>query len=138
MNAIKYKQHHWQLCGDLKVIMLLLGLQGVFTKYCCFLCLWDSQATEHHCDVMDWSVTAKFVPKESNTNTVKPLPISSVCIIFPQVSFIFPVPIYCPYKQCIITSDASFLDMSFYHVNRSEFLVLAHNIPGKIVSEKKK
>jgi hypothetical protein len=41
LNSLEYKEHHWQLC-DLKVIMLLLRLQGGFTKYCCFLYLWDT------------------------------------------------------------------------------------------------
>ena len=36
MEAINYDNFKWQICGDLKVIALLLGLQG-FTKYCCFI-----------------------------------------------------------------------------------------------------
>ena len=32
------------LCGDFKVIGILLGLQSGYTKYCCFLCTWDSRA----------------------------------------------------------------------------------------------
>ena len=34
--------------GDLKVVALLLGLQGGYTKYSCFLCEWDSRARESH------------------------------------------------------------------------------------------
>ena len=34
LRCIKYQQHQWQLCGDLKVVALLLGLQCRFTKYC--------------------------------------------------------------------------------------------------------
>ena len=33
-----------QISGDLKVIAILLGLQQGFSKFCCFLCLWDSRA----------------------------------------------------------------------------------------------
>jgi hypothetical protein len=33
-----------------------------------------------------------------------------------------------PCKQCIIISDASFLEVSFSYVNHSEFLVLTDNI----------
>ena len=36
MEAINYDKFNWKICGDLKVIALLLGLQQVFTKYCCF------------------------------------------------------------------------------------------------------
>ncbi|GBL99195.1 hypothetical protein AVEN_140664-1 [Araneus ventricosus] len=28
LNKLKYKDHMWTLCGDLKVIFMLLGLQG--------------------------------------------------------------------------------------------------------------
>jgi len=38
MEAINYDKFKWQICGDLKVIALLLGLQQRFAKYCCFLC----------------------------------------------------------------------------------------------------
>ncbi|GBP12549.1 E3 ubiquitin-protein ligase SH3RF1 [Eumeta japonica] len=48
INLIKYKEHKWKVCGDLKVIGMLVGLQGGYTKYCCFLCLWDSRAKQHH------------------------------------------------------------------------------------------
>ena len=48
LKAVNYVAHLWSICGDLKVIGLLLGMQGGFTKYCCFLCLWDSRATSEH------------------------------------------------------------------------------------------
>jgi hypothetical protein len=41
---MKFKEHHWQLHDNVKVIVLSLELQSGFTKYCCFLCI----ATEHH------------------------------------------------------------------------------------------
>ena len=28
LRCTKYEQHQWQLCGDLKVVALLLGFQG--------------------------------------------------------------------------------------------------------------
>ncbi len=36
------------LCGDLKVVALLMGLLGGYTKYCCFLCEWESRAINSH------------------------------------------------------------------------------------------
>jgi hypothetical protein len=39
LNAIKYNDHKWLVCGDLKMVAILLGLQGGYTKYPCFLCL---------------------------------------------------------------------------------------------------
>ena len=41
LNAIKYSDYKWKICGDLKVIGILMRMQGGFTKHCCFLCLWD-------------------------------------------------------------------------------------------------
>src|SRR6218665_560434 len=46
LNTIEYKKYGWDLCGDLKVVALLMGLQQGYTKYMCFLCEWDSQARE--------------------------------------------------------------------------------------------
>ena len=48
MEAINYNKFKWQICGDLKVIALLLGLQQGFTKYCCFVCERDSRARSLH------------------------------------------------------------------------------------------
>ena len=39
LNALNYDKYQWSICGDLKVIGLLLGMQGGFTKFCCFLSL---------------------------------------------------------------------------------------------------
>jgi hypothetical protein len=48
MEAINYDKFKWQICGDLKVIALPLGLQQRFTKYCCFICELDSRARSLH------------------------------------------------------------------------------------------
>jgi hypothetical protein len=42
LNCIDYDKFKWKICGDLKVLELLLGMQQGYTKYCCFLCEWDS------------------------------------------------------------------------------------------------
>ena len=42
-------------CGDLKMVGFLLGLEGGFTKYSCFLFLWDSRALNQHYVNRDWS-----------------------------------------------------------------------------------
>lgn len=51
----------WKVCADLKVIAMLLGFQDGFTKYCCFLCMWDSRATAKHYLIKDWPKRTKFV-----------------------------------------------------------------------------
>ena len=40
--------------GDSKVIGMLMGMQSDFTKYCCFLCIVDSRATDKHHVESNW------------------------------------------------------------------------------------
>ena len=54
LSALNYKDHGWLMCGDLKVVGLVLGLQGGYTKYPCFMCLWDSRADDKHCVQREW------------------------------------------------------------------------------------
>ena len=42
LEKTQYEKHNWNICGDLKVTALLLGLQLGYTKVRCFLCEWDS------------------------------------------------------------------------------------------------
>jgi len=55
MEAINYDKFKRQIYGDLKVIALQLGLQQEFTKYCCFICEWDSRALSLHYSKKDWT-----------------------------------------------------------------------------------
>ena len=43
---VNYHAHCWSICWDFRVIVILLGLQTWYTKYCCFLCYWDSRARD--------------------------------------------------------------------------------------------
>ena len=54
LNSINYNEHKWKICGDLKVIAILLGMQLGYTKYCCFLCMWDSRDRNSHYIKEDW------------------------------------------------------------------------------------
>lgn len=75
LNCIKYEEHNWGICGDLKVIGVLLGLQGGYTKYSCFLCLWDSRARHEHYIRKTWPPRESFVPGSANVlhnNLVQP------------------------------------------------------------------
>ena len=54
LAALNYGKYCWNICADFKVIGLLMGMQGGFTKYCCFLCLWDSRATQQHYATGKW------------------------------------------------------------------------------------
>ena len=41
-----------------------MGMQADFTKYYCFLCLWDSRAVYQHYKQKDWGSRSTFVPGE--------------------------------------------------------------------------
>jgi hypothetical protein len=69
LNALKYEQYNWKICGDLKVIGLLMGLQGGFTKHCCFLCLWDSRATSKHYEQRIWPPRPSYTPGTQNVKS---------------------------------------------------------------------
>lgn len=66
LKAIKYKQHGWQLCCDLKMVAILLGMQLGFTKYCCHLCLFDSRNRKLHYRKKKWPKRVLFKPGKYN------------------------------------------------------------------------
>lgn len=66
LNKIGYEQHRWQICGDFKIITMLLGQQSGFTKYPCYLCLWDSRARKEHYKIRDWPMRKSLTPGSHN------------------------------------------------------------------------
>ena len=40
--------HNWVICVDLKMVNFRLVQQSAYTKFPCFLCLWDSRAKDQH------------------------------------------------------------------------------------------
>ena len=69
-DAIDYKTHRWNICGDLKVIGMLMGMQTGFTKFCCFLCLWNSRAVNEHCVKRDWMLRTEYEPGVSSVHHI--------------------------------------------------------------------
>lgn len=70
LEKVKYAQHNWSICADLKVVGILLGMQHGFTKYCCFLCEWDSRAREKHYVQKYWQPRTSYVPGVKNVSNV--------------------------------------------------------------------
>ena len=54
LEAIDYYKFKWQICGEIKVIALLLAQQRESKKYCCFICEWDSRDRVLHYSRKDW------------------------------------------------------------------------------------
>jgi len=66
MGKIKYDEFKWTLCDDLKVVALLRGMQLGYTKYCCFLCEWDSRDKNNHYVNKLWPKRTSLTPGEKN------------------------------------------------------------------------
>jgi len=54
LEKIQYDKYCWTICCDLKVIALLMGKQIGYTKFCFFLCEWDSRDKKNHYIKKEW------------------------------------------------------------------------------------
>ena len=83
LSSIQYSKHNWNLCGDLKVVALLVGMQLGYTKYCCFICEWDSRARDSHYIKKDWPRRKRLVPGQRTfiTNHLL-IPVRFSCHLF--------------------------------------------------------
>jgi len=54
LEKVQYPLHKWIVCGDLKVLGMLLGQQGGYTKFPCFFCEWDSRNRMKHWTLKHW------------------------------------------------------------------------------------
>ena len=72
LQCINYAQYCWQLCGDFKVIAILMGLQPGYIKYCCFLYECGSFARHKHYIKKEWP---KGSTLKANTKNLKYTPL---------------------------------------------------------------
>ncbi|KAK5650493.1 hypothetical protein RI129_001522 [Pyrocoelia pectoralis] len=84
LEKICYEQHHWYICVDLKMVNFLLGQQSGFTKYPCFLCMWDSRDRTHHYIQKDWPERKELVPCRAKNVINNPL-VNRDKILFPPL-----------------------------------------------------
>lgn len=54
LELVNYRDHNWLVCCDLKVVNILMGLQGGNVKYPCFICKFDRTAKVDHYRIMSW------------------------------------------------------------------------------------
>jgi len=45
LETVQYNVHRRNICGNLTVFGMLMGMQGVFTKFCCYWRFWDWNST---------------------------------------------------------------------------------------------
>ena len=60
LQKIRYNEHQWSICVDLRMVNYLLGQQKGYTKYPCFICLWDSRAKDDHWKKKIWPAREKL------------------------------------------------------------------------------
>ena len=60
LDALKYDDYGWEVIGDFKMVAYLMGLQGGFTKFPCYLCLWDSRDSKAHYHMRNWPQRTEF------------------------------------------------------------------------------
>ena len=65
------------------MVGFLLGLQGGYTKFPCFLCLWDSRARTEHWIKRDWPVRSELIP--GSLNVLAPPLVERSKIVFPPL-----------------------------------------------------
>lgn len=63
---MNYKIYKWYICGDLKVIAILMCLQKSCSKLCFFLCEWDSLARSVRYSKKNWPLCKLQTPGTKN------------------------------------------------------------------------
>ena len=73
LEKICYHEHKWAICVDLKMVNILLGQQSGYTKYPCFLCMWDSRDRQSHYTKKRWPPREELVPCRPKNILYEPL-----------------------------------------------------------------
>lgn len=67
LAAEEYKKQQWKICGDLRVIGVLLDLKSGYTNHMCFLCLWNSRADAEHYVRKEWLTRPRDAHRRFNS-----------------------------------------------------------------------
>lgn len=65
LDMIGYKKYQWQIVSDLKVLTILFGMQGGYTKFPCYLCEWDSRRNDQY-KCKNWPSRTSFQIGQKN------------------------------------------------------------------------
>lgn len=81
LNTIKYEDHQWMICADLKIVNLLTGLKGGWSKYSCFLCEWDTRwVGKNHYQRRDWPLRTELIFKQKGVDRQTLVPMDKVLL----------------------------------------------------------
>lgn len=79
LELLEYSKYEWEVIGDFKMISILMGLQGGYTKFPCYLCLWDSRDDDNHFNKKKkWPRRTQFVIGENNVKSKPLVPVSKI------------------------------------------------------------
>ena len=84
LEKIKYTEHRWLICVDLKMVSILLGQQTGYTKFPCFLCMWDSRDHKNHYSKNRWPARVALEPCRQKNVLHQPL-VSREKIVLPPL-----------------------------------------------------
>ena len=98
LNVFNYDRCNWEVIGDFKMITFLMEMLGGFTKYLCYLFLWDSRDTKAHYQKQVWPKREEFVVGEKNAKNIQ--------LINPKKVLLPPLHI----KLCLIKQFVKALD----------------------------
>lgn len=80
LEAVNYESHKWRICCDLKMVALLCGLQGGYTKNMCFICLWNTRYKGNQYQNHDWENREDLVVGSDNVIHKSLVPIEKVLL----------------------------------------------------------
>jgi hypothetical protein len=96
---MKYEEHGWLICGDLKVHCMLLGQKLGYIKFPCFLCEWDSIARSQHWKQKQWPSRVSLTPGAMN--------IAQESLVDPQKVLIPPLHIKLGFMKQFLQRDGN-------------------------------
>lgn len=80
IDLVKYNDHMWKICADLKVVALLRGMQLGYTKNMCFMCLWDTRFAGDQYNTRDWPLREEIRLRRQNIIEIPLVPIEKVLL----------------------------------------------------------
>ena len=98
LEAIQYNVHQWNICGDLKVTGMLMGMQGRFTKFCCCLCIWGGHSTAEHYIKRDWEPRKTCEPGKDS--------VQHIPLVNPMKIFLPPLHMKLGLIKCLVKAMA--------------------------------
>ena len=83
LTKLKYHDHAWKVCVNIKVLNMLQGQQSGYTKFPCLLCEWDSRDKKNHWVKREWPTRVSRTLGQKNITN--PALVESSKVILPPL-----------------------------------------------------